>query len=587
MKTRTTVLILTAISLMGMACGKKGGGNSTTTTVACKVTADCKSGEVCTAGICATSTTGATCKADTDCASGEVCLPAQAGQANVCTKPVTTVDTPPTLEIVSPVNGSTVTNQVTVEARVTDAKGIDRVEFYQGGLIKATVKAAPYTWTAKMDPGTQVIKVKVCNIVSLCTERDVIITVHEDLPNPPTVSFSAPVTSEVVGSNYNVVVTATGVLITKVEIYLDSVLQTTIPTISAKSYQWSWPTTTASNGNHILKAIATDVTNQTAQQEIIVLVQNTPPDQPPSVSITNPTNGSVIATTTNITATANDVEGVVKGEFYIDNILKSTDTSSPYSYSWNPQAVANGSHTIKVIAYDTANQTGTATVNVTVNNPVVASITITAPNAGGDTNIFYPTGPTIYVPKEDGSHTEVYELVAQAKDSGGNTITGIPFSWSTATAAIATYTQSGSYNERITVATHMDWFDNGSTVPITTFTVTADGFSSQVTVMAIINIDITTSNLNRKWYISYNGSAWQGGYVDQRGKGFTHNVPSGSSSTGAINGKDIAWTRTGADCGWGPATQSHTGTFSNALNQSGTYTTTNCGGNTGTWVGGN
>jgi hypothetical protein len=101
-----------------------------------------------------------------------------------------------------------------------------------------------------------------------------------------------------------------------------------------------------------------------------VVVTSGPPDTtPPTTSITAPANGATVSGTVNVTASASDNVGVVKVEFYIDGVLKSTSTTAPYSFSWNTTTVANGSHTIVSKAYDAANNVGTsATVTVTVSN---------------------------------------------------------------------------------------------------------------------------------------------------------------------------------------------------------------------------
>lgn len=55
-----------------------------------------------------------------------------------------------------------------------------------------------------------------------------------------------------------------------------------------------------------------------------------------------------------ITIKANAMDnqsGMDKVEFYIDDVLKSNDTESPYQWTWN--GFAEGKHTIKAIAYDT------------------------------------------------------------------------------------------------------------------------------------------------------------------------------------------------------------------------------------------
>jgi len=54
--------------------------------------------------------------------------------------------TPPTVSIASPTNGATVKGSVTISASASDASGIQRVEFYIDGKLKATDYTAPYTY---------------------------------------------------------------------------------------------------------------------------------------------------------------------------------------------------------------------------------------------------------------------------------------------------------------------------------------------------------------------------------------------------------------------------------------------------------
>lgn len=93
--------------------------------------------------------------------------------------------------------------------------------------------------------------------------------------------------------------------------------------------------------------------------------------QNPTASITAPAIGATVSGTTNVTASATDNVGVTSVEFYLDNVLQSTDTTSPYSWSWNTAASANGAHLLAAKAYDAAGNAGTSpAVNVTVNNVV-------------------------------------------------------------------------------------------------------------------------------------------------------------------------------------------------------------------------
>ncbi|HEV7240663.1 MAG TPA: Ig-like domain-containing protein [Thermoanaerobaculia bacterium] len=89
----------------------------------------------------------------------------------------------------------------------------------------------------------------------------------------------------------------------------------------------------------------------------------------PTASITAPANGAVVSATVSVTASASDNVGVTKVEFLLDGVLQSTDTTSPYAWSWNTTTATNGSHSLVAKAYDAANNIGTSsTVNVTVSN---------------------------------------------------------------------------------------------------------------------------------------------------------------------------------------------------------------------------
>jgi hypothetical protein len=107
--------------------------------------------------------------------------------------------------------------------------------------------------------------------------------------------------------------------------------------------------------------------------------------QAPAVSITAPLNGATVVGTAAVNATASDNVGVTKVELYVDGALKSTDTTAPYSFSWDSTSVANGSHSLTAKAYDAALNVGTSTaVGVTVNNPTGTDIsgwTVTQANA--------------------------------------------------------------------------------------------------------------------------------------------------------------------------------------------------------------
>jgi regulation of enolase protein 1 (concanavalin A-like superfamily) len=101
-----------------------------------------------------------------------------------------------------------------------------------------------------------------------------------------------------------------------------------------------------------------------------VAMQTVAGNQPPTVSLTSPSNGQTFTApaTVSISANASDPEGqLTKVEFYNGSTLLGTDTTSPYSFTWSN--VAAGTYTLKAVAYDGAGaSTQSATVTITVNS---------------------------------------------------------------------------------------------------------------------------------------------------------------------------------------------------------------------------
>ena len=90
-------------------------------------------------------------------------------------------------------------------------------------------------------------------------------------------------------------------------------------------------------------------------------------NQAPTVSITNPANGSEVSNAVTIQASASDNIGVTKVEFYINGSLLATDSSAPYETSWNTSVYGNGSYTIAAKAHDQY-QNNETSISVTINN---------------------------------------------------------------------------------------------------------------------------------------------------------------------------------------------------------------------------
>jgi len=230
-----------------------------------------------------------------------------------------------------------------------------------------------------------------------------------------------------------------------------------------------------------------------------VVVTSGPPDTtPPTTSITSPANNATVSGTITVTASASDNVGVVKVEFYIDSVLKSTSTTSPYTFSWNTTTVANGTHTIFSKAYDAANNVGTsATVTVTVSNSTAQQLLLNPGFESGAVN--WTTTPAVIGqngPSEP-AHTGTWDAWM---DGYGTTHTD-------------TVMQQVAIPSTITTATLSFWLhiDTAETTTTTAFDVLQVQIrNSSGTVLATL---ATFSNLNHNTGYtqhSYDVSAYKG-----------------------------------------------------------------------------
>ena len=93
--------------------------------------------------------------------------------------------------------------------------------------------------------------------------------------------------------------------------------------------------------------------------------------QPPTVAFVAPAAGPVGGTVT-LEATASDAVGVTSVAFFVNGVaLGVPDTTAPYTLPWNTATVADGPYTIVAEARDAANNVGTTSRSVTVQNGAV------------------------------------------------------------------------------------------------------------------------------------------------------------------------------------------------------------------------
>jgi len=93
----------------------------------------------------------------------------------------------------------------------------------------------------------------------------------------------------------------------------------------------------------------------------------------PSVAITSPQNDATVNGSLTVSVSATDEGGVDRVELYVNGELLSSDTISPYTFSWDTYGYANSEHELMAVAYDTAGNAGWSNL-----------ITVTAANESDD-----------------------------------------------------------------------------------------------------------------------------------------------------------------------------------------------------------
>jgi len=318
------------------------------------------------------------------------------------TKTVTFDTAKPSVTMVEP-HANLVVNDgdvVNVEAKASDAlSGIDKVEFYAGSTLigTGTYDSSSDSWklawnTSNVTSGdTYSITAEAYDKAGNSTTSIAAAgTVQvNDVSAPTNIALSVQNVGGWIGSSAKFTVTAQdrapSGLATAELYYRKSGDTNWTDSSSSGSFTNNTATITldtaglASGTTYEFKAVVTDNAGNSAESSIVsAKVDNTSP----TVAFTS-SQGTILNGATTITANPDDGTGSGIGyvEFYVNDVLKSTDTVSPYTWNWDTTSVSDGSYTIKVKAYDKVGNSAVATLNVKVDH-TAPTVSITSPTDG-------------------------------------------------------------------------------------------------------------------------------------------------------------------------------------------------------------
>jgi Bacterial Ig domain/RTX calcium-binding nonapeptide repeat (4 copies) len=243
--------------------------------------------------------------------------------------------------------------------------------FYLGGPGADTFKCSSHEKVRDYNPaeGDQIISEADCGEV---------ITVPASNPNNLAATFLNVAAGKTLSGIYEVHVSASPQsMVSNVKLYVDET--TLVKQENNAPYEFPLDTTKFSNGNHVLKALATYNTGETVTTTVTVKFENqapSPPPPPPSSTLTisfpNVNEGQTLSGKYNVVVTASDTSKISNIKLYVDSTLVKQENSAPYEFPTDTTKFADGSHSLKAVATDKSGNTITKTVAVTFKNQAAA-----------------------------------------------------------------------------------------------------------------------------------------------------------------------------------------------------------------------
>ena len=381
-------------------------------------------------------------------------------------------DSPPTCTITAPIDGATVSGDVTIEVSTTDDNGVVEAKFYVDDVYLGKDTSEPYSWiwdSTSVGDGTHTIKATAVDTASQETSDSIDVTV--DNTNDPPIADAGPdqTVTDLNGDNYE-------------SVDLDG-SNSYDPDGSITAYEWTEGATVLGSaaiitydfsvGTHTVTLTVTDNEGATDSDECII---NVVANQDP-VADAGPDQ------------TANDADGNNVESFTLDGSNSYDPDGSITAYEWTEGATVLG--TDEIITYDftvgihtvtlTVTDDGGATdtdeciINVVANqDPVVDA----GPDQSGyvdDTFTFDGSGSS----DPDGSIVSYYWDFNDGSDAYGEIVTH-------------TYTTAETYIVTLTVT------DNGGLTDSDQATVTAEETQSET----------------EEFFDSFEVSEWNGLWVE-------------------------------------------------------------------------
>lgn len=324
-------------------------------------------------------------------------------------------NTAPSVSVVNPAEGTTVSGTVTITATASDDVGVAGVQFLVGGQpIGTEDTSAPYlvTWNtaaianatytvsarardASGNSSTASVNVTVSNSGSSTMAVSRLVLVNADTDQPvagfdPLADGAVLNLRSLPSRNLNIVAVTEPAIVGSVRFSLNGSIfrtETAAPYALAGDTSGNYYPWTPAPGAYTLTALPFSGGNASGSPGTQLSVSFTVVDQattdgtPPSVTMAAPAPNATVQGTVVVSANATDDSGVAGVQFLLDGAALGPEvTSAPYAVTWDT-ANATGSHVLSARARDVAGNVSTA-------SPITVTIGSTSPPpAAGVTSV--------------------------------------------------------------------------------------------------------------------------------------------------------------------------------------------------------
>ena len=293
------------------------------------------------------------------------------GYSASATIEVVTDNTPPELALLSPEEGANSLGEVLFAAEASDDSEVERVEFSVDGGAPAVVEEAPWESTfdtSALASGAHAVTVTALDKVGNEAE----LTRGFLVDRPPVVEILSPAAGAVLPGETLVQAQAGDDLgLAGVALHVDDAWVGDLVEAGEGLFEGSW-VPPYEKGERVLTAVATDGLGQEVAAAVTVLV-----DHPVTVALQLCEDGACAALEPDVELSdvaqiraiaADDGAEIVGVEFLVDGEPAHQDLEAPFDFPWDTTTEDDGPHLLAAVATSGLEETGSAELQVQVEN---------------------------------------------------------------------------------------------------------------------------------------------------------------------------------------------------------------------------